>query len=158
MARLREYIGLSIRAIRSPVCVLCRWFPSTAKVYPPGLAQRERAEVSMFWQVSGHEHECSSSSQEIEVKFMDASKNLQNMKQLDDSWNAQDLATFRRYHTKDCIVRWPNQPPTHGVDAHAQEAIAFSRCFPTSTLSTTHTRSCWRRVNGHARSLISRAP
>lgn len=40
---------------------------------------------------------------------MDASKNLQNMKQLDDSWNAQDLATFRRYHTKDCIVRWPNQ-------------------------------------------------
>ena len=32
---------------------------------------------------------------------MDSSKNLQNMKQLDDSWNAQDLATFRRYHTKD---------------------------------------------------------
>ena len=61
---------------------------------------------------------------------MDASKNLQNMKRLDDSWNAQDLATFRRYHSKDCIVRWPNQPPTHGVDAHEQEAIAFFKMFP----------------------------
>ena len=61
---------------------------------------------------------------------MDASKNLQNMKRLDDSWNAQDLATFRRYHSKDCIVRWPNQPPTHGVAAHELEAIAFFKMFP----------------------------
>jgi hypothetical protein len=43
---------------------------------------------------------------------MDASKNQQDMKKLDDSWNAQDLETFRRYHSKDCIVRWPNRPPT----------------------------------------------
>jgi hypothetical protein len=27
-------------------------------------------------------------------------------------------------------VRWPNQPPTHGVDAHQQEAIAFFKTFP----------------------------
>ncbi|HYL14881.1 MAG TPA: hypothetical protein VEV41_17695 [Terriglobales bacterium] len=46
---------------------------------------------------------------------MDAATNLQNMKKLDDSWNAQDLQTFRKYHAKDCIVRWPNQLPTHGV-------------------------------------------
>jgi hypothetical protein len=61
---------------------------------------------------------------------MDASKNLQNMKKLDDSWNAQDLETFRRYHTTDCVVRWPNQPPTRGIDAHEQEAIAFFKTFP----------------------------
>jgi hypothetical protein len=61
---------------------------------------------------------------------MDAATNLQNMKKLDDSWNAQDLRTFRKYHAKDCIVRWPNQPPTHGVDAHEQEAIAFFKTFP----------------------------
>jgi hypothetical protein len=61
---------------------------------------------------------------------MDAATNLQNMKKLDDSWNEQDLQTFRKYHTKDCIVRWPNQPPTHGVDAHEQEAIAFFKMFP----------------------------
>ena len=61
---------------------------------------------------------------------MEASKNLQNMKTLDDSWNAQDLETFRRYHAKDCIVRWPNQPPTHGIEAHEQEAIAFFKMFP----------------------------
>jgi hypothetical protein len=61
---------------------------------------------------------------------MEVSNNLQNMKKLDDSWNAQDLDTFRRYHVKDCIVRWPNQPPTHGIDAHQQEAIAFFKMFP----------------------------
>src|ERR1041384_1113575 len=62
--------------------------------------------------------------------YMDPNNNLENMKKLDDSWNAQDLATFRRYHSKDCIVRWPNQPPTHGRDAHEQEAIAFFKIFP----------------------------
>ena len=61
---------------------------------------------------------------------MDAAKNLENMKKLDDSWNGQDLPTFRKYHTRNCIVRWPNQPPTHGLDAHEQEAIAFFKTFP----------------------------
>lgn len=60
---------------------------------------------------------------------MDPARNLQNMKKLDDSWNGQDLETFRKYHARDCIVRWPNQPPTHGIDAHAQEAIAFFNMF-----------------------------
>ena len=27
-------------------------------------------------------------------------------------------------------MRWPNQPPTHGIDAHEQEAIAFFKMFP----------------------------
>ncbi|PYX77882.1 MAG: ester cyclase [Acidobacteria bacterium] len=53
---------------------------------------------------------------------MDAATNLQNMKKLDDSWDGKDLQTFRKYHTKDCIVRWPNQ--------HEQEAIAFFKMFP----------------------------
>jgi SnoaL-like polyketide cyclase len=61
---------------------------------------------------------------------MDPATNLQNMRKLDDSWNAQDLQTFRKYHAKDCVVRWPNQPPTLGVDAHEQEAIAFFKMFP----------------------------
>jgi len=55
---------------------------------------------------------------------MDAATNLQNMKKLDDSWNGQDLQTFRKYHTKDCIVRWPNQAPTHGVEQSAGTATA----------------------------------
>lgn len=65
---------------------------------------------------------------------MNPSNNLENMKKLDDSWNAQDLETFRRYHTKDCIVRWPNQAPTLGREAHEQEAIAFFKIFPDQRL------------------------
>jgi hypothetical protein len=55
---------------------------------------------------------------------------LKAMKKLDDSWNGQDLQTFRKYHAKNCIERWPNQPPTHGIDGHEQEAIAFFKMFP----------------------------
>jgi hypothetical protein len=55
---------------------------------------------------------------------------LKAMKKLDDSWNWQDLQTFRKYHANNCIVRWPNQPPTHGIDGHEQEAIAFFKMFP----------------------------
>ena len=64
------------------------------------------------------------------VKIMNPEKNLQLMKTLDDSWNGQELTTFRKRHTKDCVVRWPNQPPTLGIDAHEQEAIAFFKMFP----------------------------
>ena len=28
------------------------------------------------------------------------------------------------------IVRWPNQPPTNGIEAHEQEALAFFKMFP----------------------------
>ena len=61
---------------------------------------------------------------------MNPEKNLQLMKTLDDSWNSQELTVFRQRHTKDCIIRWPNQPPTHGIEAHEQEAIAFFKTFP----------------------------
>jgi len=89
---------------------------------------------------------------------MDAATNLQNMKKLDDSWDGKDLQTFRKYHTKDCIVRWPNQPPTHGVDAHEQEAIAFFKMFPDQHLINNHTRSCSPRANGRALWQISLGP
>ena len=52
------------------------------------------------------------------------------MTTLDDAWNAQDLETFARRHKPDTVVRWPGQPPTHGVDAHKQEALDFFRAFP----------------------------
>lgn len=61
---------------------------------------------------------------------MTPEQNLQLMKTLDDSWNAQELTTFHKRHAKDCIVRWPNQPPTHGIEAHKQEALAFFKMFP----------------------------
>jgi len=61
---------------------------------------------------------------------MTPENNLELMKTLDDSWNSQDLTVFKKRHAKDCIIRWPNQPPTHGIQAHEQEAIAFVKTFP----------------------------
>lgn len=61
---------------------------------------------------------------------MSAEENLKLMKTLDDSWNSQELTVFRKRHAKDCIIRWPNKPPTHGIAAHEQEAIAFFTTFP----------------------------
>src|SRR5260370_30553134 len=61
---------------------------------------------------------------------MTPEQNLQLMKTLDDSWNAKELTTFHKRHAKDCVVRWPNQPPTHGIEAHEQEALAFFKTFP----------------------------
>ncbi|MGH9040060.1 MAG: ester cyclase, partial [Acidimicrobiia bacterium] len=52
------------------------------------------------------------------------------MQTLDDAWNAQDLETFAQRHKHDTVVRWPGQPPTHGIDAHRQEAIDFFASFP----------------------------
>ena len=56
--------------------------------------------------------------------------NMDLMQTLDDAWNAQDLETFARRHKPDVIVRWPGQPPTHGIEAHRQEALAFFKAFP----------------------------
>jgi ketosteroid isomerase-like protein len=56
--------------------------------------------------------------------------NMQLMQTLDDAWNGQDLDTFSRRHKDDVIVRWPGQPPTHGVKDHRQEAIDFFKAFP----------------------------
>ena len=61
---------------------------------------------------------------------MTPEQNLQLMKTLDDSWNAKELTTFHKRHATDCVVRWPNQPPTHGIEAHEQEALAFFKMFP----------------------------
>lgn len=52
------------------------------------------------------------------------------MTTLDDAWNAQDLDTFSQRHKHDTVVRWPGQPPTHGIDDHRQEALDFFRAFP----------------------------
>jgi len=61
---------------------------------------------------------------------MTPEQNLHLMKTLDDSWNTKELTTFHKRHAKDCVVRWPNQPPTHGIEAHEQEALAFFKTFP----------------------------
>jgi SnoaL-like polyketide cyclase len=57
-------------------------------------------------------------------------RNMELMQTLDDAWTAQDLETFAQRHKPDTIVRWPGQPPTHGVEAHKAEALAFFRAFP----------------------------
>ena len=52
--------------------------------------------------------------------------NLQRMKTLDDSWNAQDWDVFRTRHSSDTAVYWPGQrEPTRGRDAHQAESAAF---------------------------------
>ncbi|HWR53171.1 MAG TPA: ester cyclase [Bryobacteraceae bacterium] len=61
---------------------------------------------------------------------MSTEENLDLIRTLDDSWNAQEMTTFRKRHAKDCVVRWPNQPPTLGIDAHERESIAFFKTFP----------------------------
>jgi ketosteroid isomerase-like protein len=38
--------------------------------------------------------------------------------------------TDAQRHKPDTIVRWPGQPPTHGVEAHRAEAIQFFKTFP----------------------------
>jgi ketosteroid isomerase-like protein len=55
---------------------------------------------------------------------------MELMQTLDDAWNAQDLETFAKRHKDDVVVRWPGQPPTHGIQAHRQEAIDFFKAFP----------------------------
>ena len=61
--------------------------------------------------------------------------NLELMRTLDDSWNAQDWDTFATRHAKDTTVFWPGQVnPTQGVDAHKAEAIAFFKTFPDNHL------------------------
>ncbi len=61
---------------------------------------------------------------------MGIEENLRLMKTLDDSWNAQDWQTFKKRHAKDCVVYWPNQPPTHGIEAHEQEGVEMFKTFP----------------------------
>ena len=59
-----------------------------------------------------------------------AARNRELMQTLDDAWNAQDLETFAKRHRNDVVVRWPGQPPTHGVQDHRTEAVEFFKTFP----------------------------
>ena len=61
---------------------------------------------------------------------MTPEQNMELMQTLDDSWNAQDWKTFSKRHAKDCVVKWPNQPPTLGIAAHEQEGIEMFKTFP----------------------------
>jgi predicted ester cyclase len=61
---------------------------------------------------------------------MSEEQNSELMQTLDDAWNAQDVETFAIRHKPDTVVRWPGQEPTHGMDAHRQEAIDFFTAFP----------------------------
>jgi hypothetical protein len=65
---------------------------------------------------------------------MTPEQNLQLMKTLDDLWNTKELTTFCKRHSKDCIVRWPSQTPTHGIEDHEQKALAFFKTFPNQHL------------------------
>jgi predicted ester cyclase len=57
-------------------------------------------------------------------------RNMELMQTLDDSWNSQDWDTFEKRHKPDTVVRWPAQPPTHGVRAHREESIRMFKTFP----------------------------
>ncbi len=43
--------------------------------------------------------------------------NLELMRTLDDSWNAQDWDTFEKRHSKDTTVFWPGQAEPRGRDS-----------------------------------------
>ncbi|PWU55455.1 ester cyclase [Micromonospora globispora] len=57
-------------------------------------------------------------------------RNMELMQTLDDSWNAQDLATFNSRHHENVVVRWPGKPETHGQHNHETESIQVFRAFP----------------------------
>jgi hypothetical protein len=89
--------------------------------------------------------------------IMTPEKNLNLMKTLDDSWNSQDLTVFRQRHAKDCIVRWPNQPPTNGIEARLVIGILLSRvrfrkpsiCLNGETPRSSDSRRVRRAVPSH---------
>ncbi|MEV0587462.1 ester cyclase [Nonomuraea sp. NPDC050310] len=57
------------------------------------------------------------------------------MQLVDDAWNAQDWATFARYHADDVVVRLPGQPPSHGVEHHEADARRVFATFPDNQVS-----------------------
>jgi ketosteroid isomerase-like protein len=61
--------------------------------------------------------------------------NIELMRTLDDSWNAQDWATFEKRHAADTVVSWPGQPqPTRGRANHKAESVEFFKTFPDNHL------------------------
>ena len=78
--------------------------------------------------------------------------NLELMRTLDDSWNAQDWDTFEKRHSKDTTVFWPGQAePTRGRDNHKAESVEFFKTFPDNHLINHPYK--WRllRANGRVR-------
>ena len=64
-----------------------------------------------------------------------AQNNLELMRTLDDSWNAQDWETFERRHSRGTAVFWPGQAePTRGRDNHKAESMEFFKTFPDNHL------------------------
>src|ERR1035438_9274672 len=64
-----------------------------------------------------------------------AQNNLELMRTLDDSWNAQDWDTFEKRHSKDTTVFWPGHAePTRGRDNHKAESVEFFKTFPDNHL------------------------
>jgi len=62
---------------------------------------------------------------------MNIQNNVELMRTVDDSWNAQDWGTFEKRHAKDTVVFWPGQAgPTHGRNNHKAESIEFFKTFP----------------------------
>lgn len=57
-------------------------------------------------------------------------QNMELMQTLDDAWNKQDWDTFEKRHKHDTVVRWPAQPPTHGIERHREEGIQMFKTFP----------------------------
>jgi ketosteroid isomerase-like protein len=55
---------------------------------------------------------------------------MELMQTLDDAWNNQDWDTFEQRHKHDTVVRWPAQPPTHGVRDHRAESAQMFETFP----------------------------
>ena len=56
--------------------------------------------------------------------------NMELMQNLDDAWNNQDWDTFEKRHKADTVVRWPAQPPTHGIRDHRAEGVQMFKTFP----------------------------
>ncbi len=61
---------------------------------------------------------------------MSVKENMELMKTLDDAWNGQDWATFKKRHAQNVAVYWPGQPePTRGREAHYKESVEFFKTF-----------------------------
>jgi len=61
--------------------------------------------------------------------------NLELMRTLDDSWNAQDWDTFEKRHSMDTTVFWPgDSEPTRGRDDHKVESVDLFKLFPDNHL------------------------
>lgn len=64
---------------------------------------------------------------------MTADENMELMRTLDDTWNAQDWDTFEKRHNADTILRWPGQPQVleeelFKVASSAQAAASSCLC------------------------------